>query len=93
VLRRAHERWNRFTKSAERGIIQEAFDSTARATIAALKRALPDRSDAEIVRAFQMMIGTMLYITADTGRSAHLIDRVSFSSPSKNHETRQNPDS
>jgi hypothetical protein len=49
VLRRAHERWNRFTKSAERGIIQEAFDSTARATIAALKRALPDRSEAEIV--------------------------------------------
>jgi AcrR family transcriptional regulator len=59
-------------KSAERGIIQEAFDPTARATIAALKRALPDRSEAEIVWAFQMMIGTMLYIMADTGRSAHL---------------------
>lgn len=59
-------------KSAERGIIQEAFDPTARATIAALKRALPDRSEAEIVWAFQMMIGTMLYIMADQGRSAHL---------------------
>jgi AcrR family transcriptional regulator len=59
-------------KSAERGIIKEVFDPTARATIAALKRALPDRSEAEIVWAFQMMIGTMLYIMADTGRSAHL---------------------
>ena len=59
-------------KSAERGIIKELFDPTARATIAALKRALPDRSEAEIVWAFQMMIGTMLYIMADAGRTAHL---------------------
>src|ERR1700712_2324802 len=35
-------------KAAERGVIQDAFDPTARATIAALKRALPDRSEAEI---------------------------------------------
>jgi AcrR family transcriptional regulator len=59
-------------KSAERGIIKEVFDPTARATIAALKRALPDRSEAEIVWSFQMLIGTMLYIMADTGRSVHL---------------------
>ena len=59
-------------KSAGRGIIQELFDPTARATIAALKKALPGRSDAQIVWSFQMMIGTMLYIMADSGRSAHL---------------------
>lgn len=59
-------------KSAERGIITELFDPTARATITALKGALPDRSEAEIVWAFQIMIGTMLYIMADAGRSVHL---------------------
>ena len=59
-------------KSAERGIVKELFDPTARATIAALKRALPDRSEAEIVWSFQMMIGTMLFIMADAGRTAHL---------------------
>jgi|GEM_PF-2790039 len=59
-------------KSAERGIIKETFDPTARATIVALKRAPPDRSEAEIVWVFQMMIGTMLYTMADQGRSAHL---------------------
>lgn len=59
-------------RSAERGIIKEMFDTTATATIKALKGALPDRSEAEIVWAFQMMIGTMLYIMADGGRTKHL---------------------
>jgi len=59
-------------RSADRGIIQEMFDPTATATIAALRGALPGRSEAEIVWAFQMMIGTMLYIMADGGRAKHL---------------------
>ena len=33
---------------------------------------LPSRSEAEIVWAFQMMIGTMLYIMVDGGRAKHL---------------------
>ncbi len=61
-------------KSAERGIIREAFDPTARATIAALKHAMPDHSEAQIVWSFQLMISTILYIMADRGRSAHLSD-------------------
>ncbi|MBB3919254.1 TetR/AcrR family transcriptional regulator [Rhizobium fabae] len=59
-------------RSAERGIIKEMFDPAATATIKALKGALPGRSEAEIVWAFQMMIGTMLYIMADGGRAKHL---------------------
>lgn len=59
-------------RSAERGIIKEIFDPTAQATIALLRSTLPRRSEAEVVWAFQMIIGTMLYIMADTGRSAHL---------------------
>lgn len=59
-------------RAAERGIIQEMFDPTATATIKALRGALPGRSEAEIVWAFQMMIGTMLYIMADGGRAKHL---------------------
>jgi AcrR family transcriptional regulator len=56
----------------ERGIINEMFDPVAKATIKALKGALPGRSEAEIIWGFQMMIGTILYIMADAGRAAHL---------------------
>jgi AcrR family transcriptional regulator len=59
-------------KAAERGIIKEIFDPTARATIAALRSALPDRTEAEVVWGFQMLIGAMLYVMADNGRTAHL---------------------
>jgi AcrR family transcriptional regulator len=59
-------------KAAERGIIREIFDPVARKTIELLKSTLPDRSEAQIVWAFQMMIGTMLFVMADSGRSAHL---------------------
>ena len=44
----------------------------ARTTIELLKQALPERSEAQIVWAFQTMIGTMLYIMADSGRTAQL---------------------
>jgi AcrR family transcriptional regulator len=59
-------------KAAGRGIIGEMFDGVAKMTIGLLKTTLPDRSEAEIVWAFQMMIGTMVYIMADTGRTARL---------------------
>jgi AcrR family transcriptional regulator len=58
--------------SAERGIIREVFDPVAQTTIDLLKQTLPGRSEAQIVWAFQMMIGTMVYIMADSGRSAQL---------------------
>lgn len=59
-------------KAAERGIIREIFDPFATATIELLKKTLPDRSEAEVVWGFQMVIGTMLYIMADTGRTGRL---------------------
>jgi AcrR family transcriptional regulator len=59
-------------KAGERGIIKEIFDPTAQATIAALRSSMPDRSEAEIVWGFQMLIGAMLYVMADSGRTAHL---------------------
>jgi len=58
--------------SAERGIINDMFDPIAKSTIKALRGALPERSEAEVIWAFQMIIGTMLYIMADAGRAAHL---------------------
>ncbi len=61
-------------RSGERGIITEMFDPVAKATIKALKGALPGRSEVEVIWAFQMMIGTMLYTMADAGRAAHLSD-------------------
>ncbi len=59
-------------KAGERGIIKEIFDPTARRTIELLRGALPHRSEAEIVWGFQVIIGTMLYVMADNGRTAHL---------------------
>jgi AcrR family transcriptional regulator len=59
-------------KAGERGIIREIFDPVARPTIELLRGALPDRSEAELVWGFQMVIGTMLYVMADSGRTAHL---------------------
>jgi hypothetical protein len=57
---------------AGRELIKEIFDPTARATIAALRSALPGRTEAEVVWGFQMLIGAMLYVMADNGRTAHL---------------------
>jgi AcrR family transcriptional regulator len=59
-------------KGGERGILQEMFDPVATTTIALLRKSLPQRSEAEIVWCFQMIIGTMIYIMADSGRSVHL---------------------
>jgi AcrR family transcriptional regulator len=67
LTREAHD-----PKAKERGIITEIFDPIARKTIALLKETLPERSEAEVVWGFQMVIGMMLYIMADAGRSAHL---------------------
>ncbi len=59
-------------KAAERGIIAEMFDGLAEGTIKLLRATLPGRSEAEIVWSFQMIIGTMVYIMADSGRTAFL---------------------
>ena len=59
-------------KGAERGIIEEVFDPVARPAIELLRQTLAHNSEAEIVWSFQMVIGTMLYIMADTGRSRSL---------------------
>lgn len=61
-------------KNRERGIIEEIFDPVATATIGLLRTTLAGRSEAQIVWAFQMVIGTMLYLMADSGRSVHLSD-------------------
>jgi AcrR family transcriptional regulator len=59
-------------KAPERGIIAEIFDGLAQATIAALRDCLPLRSETEIGWAYQMIIGTMIYVMADSGRAAAL---------------------
>jgi AcrR family transcriptional regulator len=61
-------------KAPERGIIKEIFDGLALATIAMLRDCLPERSEAEIGWAYQMVIGTMIYVMADSGRAASLSD-------------------
>jgi AcrR family transcriptional regulator len=59
-------------KSVKRGIMQDMVDPVAFTAIDLLHQALPDRSKAEAVWAFQMIIGTMLFIMADTGRTKRL---------------------
>jgi AcrR family transcriptional regulator len=59
-------------KAPERGIIAEIFDGLAQATIAAMRDCLPGRSETEIGWAYQMIIGTMIYVMADSGRASAL---------------------
>jgi hypothetical protein len=59
-------------QSFQRSILQDMYDPVALAAIDLLKKTLPDRSTAEIVRGFQMIIGTMIYIMADAGRAKML---------------------
>jgi AcrR family transcriptional regulator len=58
--------------SAARGIIAEVFDGLAESAIDMLRTTLPERSEAEIGWAYQMIIGTMVYVMADSGRTARL---------------------
>lgn len=59
-------------KSVKRGIMQDLIDPLALAAIDLLQSTLPDRNRAEAVWAFQMIIGTMLFIMTDTGRTKRL---------------------
>jgi hypothetical protein len=59
-------------RSLKRGILQDLYDPVAMGAIDLLKKTMPDRSIAEIVWGFQMIIGTMLYIMADVGRAKML---------------------
>ncbi|BCH35650.1 TetR family transcriptional regulator [Mesorhizobium sp. L-8-10] len=61
-------------KAMERGIIQEFFDPVAHKVIEALKKALPDRRIEELHWGYQMMLGAMVYVMADTGRIRRLSD-------------------
>ena len=59
-------------KVAERGIVHELFDPVAHTTIDLLMQTIPGKSEAEIIWGYQMVIGTMLFIMGDTGRSSKL---------------------
>ncbi len=59
-------------RSTERGILQEMFDPIAREIIEQLKLIWPERSDAEVHWAYQMIIGVMIFIMADGGRITRL---------------------
>jgi AcrR family transcriptional regulator len=57
----------------ERGIIPQIFDPVAQEVVAALSRALPERSKTQIYWGYQFALGALVYLMTDTGR----IDRLS----------------
>jgi AcrR family transcriptional regulator len=59
-------------QSTKRGIMQEFVDPIALAAIDLLQKALPGADKARAGWAFQMIVGTMLFIMADTGRLKRL---------------------
>jgi AcrR family transcriptional regulator len=59
-------------KSVKRGIMQDLVDPVALTAIDLLQQTLPGRSRAQAAWAFQMIIGTMLFIMTDTGRIKRL---------------------
>lgn len=59
-------------KSNEREVIAEFFDPIAHKVIEALRQALPDRSVEEIHWGYQLMLGVMVFVMADTGRISRL---------------------
>jgi AcrR family transcriptional regulator len=61
-------------RSIKRGIMQEFVDPIAVAAIDLLQKTLPSGDRADAGWAFQMIIGTMLFIMADTGRLKRLSD-------------------
>lgn len=54
--------------------IIDQFDPIARRFIAAFQKALPDRSEEEVVWSFHFLMGAMLHTFADTGRVDRLTD-------------------
>ena len=59
-------------RSIKRGILQDLIDPVALTAIDLLQKTLPNGGRADVVWAFQMIIGIMLYIMADTGRTKRL---------------------
>ena len=56
----------------ERGIIPQMFDPVAQEVVAALSRALPDRSKTQIYWGYQFMLGSLVFLMSDTGRIERL---------------------
>jgi AcrR family transcriptional regulator len=63
-------------REVEHGIMEALFDPVARAAIDLLQETLPGGDRADAGWAFQMIIGTMLFIMADTGRLKRLTGRA-----------------
>jgi AcrR family transcriptional regulator len=59
-------------KSIERRIIQDMLDPIAMDVIEQLRAVFPNRTQAQIHWAYQMMIGTMTFAMADAGRISRL---------------------
>src|SRR5271169_1377611 len=59
-------------RAVERGIMQNFVDPVALAAIDLLYKSLPGRDKARAGWAFEMIVGTMLFIMADTGRLKRL---------------------
>lgn len=59
-------------KADERGIVESLMDPVAKAVMASLHRVLPDRSDVEIVWAYEVLVGVMMFVLSDSGRLARL---------------------
>lgn len=56
----------------ERGIIPQLFDPVAQEVVAALSRAMPDRSKTQIYWGYQFALGALVYLMSDTGRIERL---------------------
>lgn len=56
----------------ERGIIPQIFDPVAQEVVAALSRALPDRSRTQVYWGYQFMLGALVFLMSDTGRIERL---------------------
>jgi hypothetical protein len=59
-------------QSIKRGIVQELVDPVSLTAIDLLQKTLPGGDRADAGWAFQMIVGTMLFIMADTGRLKRL---------------------
>lgn len=63
-------------RSSERGIVEALLNPIARAVMDALHQILPERTEAEIQWTYQIMVGAMMFVVADTGRAARLSNGV-----------------
>lgn len=56
----------------KRGIIPKMFDPVAQEVVAALSRAMPERSKTQIYWGYQFALGALIYLMTDTGRIERL---------------------